>query len=105
MKKPVVHVRSRVLETNPVCPSCGKTGLNSITGTFVDGPPDMHDLEGNHTVCGYCGAILVFSDNLGNLREPALMELLSVESQPFIMKLVQGVRDRIEKEKMGARFT
>lgn len=72
------EIRSHHLETAPVCPDCRATldGATGVSGIRAPAPANV-------TVCVYCAAVLVFTEEL-DLRRATAEELVRVEANPYL---------------------
>jgi hypothetical protein len=101
-KPKTVHITQRDLVACP-CPNCAHE-LSGVTamrfdGFFARGPLS---LKGNPTMCGYCGALLVFADDAGRVRAMTEAERNSVEFEPICKKLMDDWKARIDAERARA---
>lgn len=89
----MAHVVSGKLAPSP-CPNCG-TLLDGATGVSMGEFFERElRLKDRPTMCCYCGALLVFADNLGHLRTMTETERNSVRFAPEIEKILAWTKAR-----------
>jgi hypothetical protein len=85
------------------CPNCSAE-LSAFTGVAFDHffPAGPIELEGNPTMCAYCGALLIFADNAGRVREMTESERNSVQFEPYVKQLLDEWKAKIDRERKRA---
>jgi hypothetical protein len=97
MRRKRAHIVSGKLAPS-ACPNC-LAKLNGFTGARIGGfLPQPLELKGQHTMCAYCGAMLVFADDQGHLRMMTEAERNSLDLAP----VVQFLYDKWRREKTRA---
>jgi len=80
------------------CPNCGHE-LSGATGVKFGGRRpatfSQTSLKGVPTLCCYCGALLIFSDDAGHVRVMTAAERTSLQLSPELEFLIQITRARI----------
>lgn len=66
------------------CPLC-KATLDAATW-IPDGGPPATPAAGDVTVCGYCGALLVFEADPLRLRTPTFAEMAEFSAMPELLQ-------------------
>jgi hypothetical protein len=85
-RKPA-HVVSQRVADSP-CPNCGKL-LSGVTAASIGAPfePGPIRYKGHATLCGYCGALLIFADDAGRVRAMSERERNSLQLAPIVEQL------------------
>lgn len=83
----VAHIISGKL-ASCACPNCSHE-LSGATGVMMGGFFQRRvRLKGEPTMCTYCGALLIFADDAGNVRAMTERERNSVHFAPVIQQLL-----------------
>ena len=76
------------------CPNCGAR-LDAWTGLDRRSPK-----QGDVSICGYCGIVLVFSDDQGSLRAPTASETQNIMTTPSLEKnILQSAARSLQAQK------
>lgn len=90
-----------IIPVTTVCPYCGKPETqHAVLGGGVEGDVDLH--PGDVSICGFCGEVCVFDDDM-NLRKPYLDEALNYPSSVFRVSLL--VKQTLLKKKQSEQAT
>lgn len=103
-RRKYAHVELARRAVKSGCPSCAAI-VDSVTITqFRHTPvqPARPKLAGNPTVCLYCGALLVFTDDVGHLRVMTEAERDSIQFAPQAAQLYEMVREAAAKRAEAA---
>src|SRR5580704_399402 len=93
---------SEMLAKSP-CPGC-HMGLDAVTAALADDfGLGMPKLKGHVTMCAYCGALLIFSDDEGHLRIMTEEERNSLQFSEIVARFY--AQWRAENNRNAERFT
>jgi len=85
-RRKMAHVVSRKCVSS-VCPNC-TTRLDGVTAARIGGFLQQPlRLKGRPTMCSYCGALLIFADDAGNLRAMTEAERNSLNLAPEVKRI------------------
>jgi hypothetical protein len=92
-----ITIRSGISNVS-ACPLC-EAVLDAWTGVHVGAQEESPTPEsGDPTVCGSCGALLIFADYHGRVRLPTETERAEMEANeamwPILVKIVNFVREK-----------
>ena len=100
-KRKIAHIVSGKTQASTACPNCSHK-LDAVTGASLGGPFErvqsgLPRLKGSVTMCWYCGALLIFSDDAGNLRVMTEVERAGIRFAPELENLMEKVKERARK--------
>jgi hypothetical protein len=87
-RRKIAHIGSRKTGASTACPGCSAhlDGLTEVQ--FRDSPFERTmRLKGYVTMCCYCGAVLIFADDAGNVRMMTKAERNSLQLAPEAERL------------------
>jgi hypothetical protein len=99
MKKPKNYARitSDRLPASVACPNCLHR-LDAVTAAVLNGDFDrvgqtqQVSVKGKATRCAYCWALLMFTDDDGNLRMMTAEERCAYRLEPILAEIVESMR-------------
>src|SRR4051812_11929897 len=91
MKK--VKINQKEVKCNSFCPQCGYGPLSGLT-CISEGDTYYEPEPGNITICLKCKSILVFTDEILNLRKATEEEISNLKKSDS-WKLIEAVQQHV----------